>query len=449
MNTSSDVYSIFTDGLEDKLKTIQSIANVDLEELRTELDNSGYKNITTLPDNTSVDFASAVNVINKKISALQTALNNLLNKANYHIENITLFENGQEVTIEEKSSVSSVGQSGTTMTVKEGDTLWNLAISLGYDGSEWNKIFKNIDGSEITSAQAVRLSGGDQILFIGKSQTSSNVDYIKIVPSLTPVAALEAIDMSDDVIYKDISSDVFGTIYGSYSSLANPFAKSAPLKRNGEGKAVSGMYISGSMGYYSDGRRHEGNDFNYVNGEDLGIDIYPAAEGIVVEVKADDGSKKGLGNSVTILSKVINPDGTEGYMLTTYGHMQNTSTLQVGQVVTSDDVIGQVGKTGNASGSHLHLTSETNLTPNNVKDFSVDDLTTYEKVVDGKTITMVKTEDKNTEQTISKLYGEGGAFKEQVYKVKYGTTRSEWDNYVEENNIASKKYDNGMSNLYL
>jgi murein DD-endopeptidase MepM/ murein hydrolase activator NlpD len=60
-----------------------------------------------------------------------------------------------------------------------------------------------------------------------------------------------------------------------------------------------------------------------------------------------NGTNSGWGNWVAIQHT--------NNMVSVYGHMSSLSFLKVGTQVTTGTVIGYEGNTGNATGSHLHL----------------------------------------------------------------------------------------------
>ena len=85
----------------------------------------------------------------------------------------------------------------------------------------------------------------------------------------------------------------------------------------------------------------------YHTGEDYaaptGTDVVAAGSGTVVEVVHGDPA---YGNRIVI-------EHENGYY-TTYNHLSSTDVV-VGDEVTAGDKIGEVGSTGNSSGSHLHF----------------------------------------------------------------------------------------------
>lgn len=76
----------------------------------------------------------------------------------------------------------------------------------------------------------------------------------------------------------------------------------------------------------------------------LGAEINPVQVGKVVEVAYQIG---GYGNYVLIQH--------ENGLQTLYAHMQKKPSVQVGDKVTMDTVIGYVGSTGRSTGPHIHF----------------------------------------------------------------------------------------------
>lgn len=85
--------------------------------------------------------------------------------------------------------------------------------------------------------------------------------------------------------------------------------------------------------------------------------IVAADAGVVVFAGTDDRLEIGkhlnyYGNAVIIDHGVRNPEGTRLYTL--YGHMEDVA-VTIGQAVAQGEVLGRVGATGVALGSHLHF----------------------------------------------------------------------------------------------
>ena len=99
--------------------------------------------------------------------------------------------------------------------------------------------------------------------------------------------------------------------------------------------------------------RERPNIGGYHHGIDLwhpdiyGAPIYPVAKGTIARI----GWISGGGNAIYIYHNVNGVDYTTVYM-----HMSSfASGMYQGKTVTTDDVIGYVGNTGESFGAHLHL----------------------------------------------------------------------------------------------
>jgi lipoprotein NlpD len=104
----------------------------------------------------------------------------------------------------------------------------------------------------------------------------------------------------------------------------------------------SSSFIYPAQGILSRGFRkyqHEGIDIAGASG----TPIYAAAAGKVIKAGWDDW---GLGNAITIQ----HPDGR----VTVYGHNRRLL-VSVGQQVKQNQIIAEMGSTGNSSGPHLHF----------------------------------------------------------------------------------------------
>lgn len=93
------------------------------------------------------------------------------------------------------------------------------------------------------------------------------------------------------------------------------------------------------------GRVHEGRDY----AAPQGTDIYAAAEGQVIDViRVPTGTDSGYGNQIVIQ----HPNG----VVTRYAHLKDGSIdVEVGDQVTADTIIAEVGSTGGSTGPHLHF----------------------------------------------------------------------------------------------
>ena len=116
--------------------------------------------------------------------------------------------------------------------------------------------------------------------------------------------------------------------------------------------------VGGDYGDPRTGHTHGGIDMARadVDGSSIeGANIHPAADGTVTRVFRDDDGRHGggYGNAIEIKHTV---NGQTIY--TRYAHMQQPPGFQTGDPVTTRDVIGTVGQTGEGpdlTGAHLHF----------------------------------------------------------------------------------------------
>lgn len=131
--------------------------------------------------------------------------------------------------------------------------------------------------------------------------------------------------------------------------LARPFPRD-PTNNVSDYASRNYPYGSTSYGQF---RVHTGVDMS----NPLGTFILAVADGWVVYAGSDAETLVGpkndfYGNVVVLEHDITMPDGRKVY--TVYGHMSRVS-VEEGQRVAQGEAIGQVGATGIALGSHLHL----------------------------------------------------------------------------------------------
>lgn len=112
---------------------------------------------------------------------------------------------------------------------------------------------------------------------------------------------------------------------------------------NAQASLADSFFIFPTEGVISQG-------LHYYNGVDVankcGTPIYAAAAGTVQRATSNGGWNFGMGNHITIL----HTDGVSSY----YGHLM-TLFVKPGEKVNVGDRIGLMGKTGNATGCHVHF----------------------------------------------------------------------------------------------
>ncbi len=118
---------------------------------------------------------------------------------------------------------------------------------------------------------------------------------------------------------------------------ANPF-------RGDSGPAYSGYYVNPVPGALLTQRLHGWNGVDL--GAARGTPIHAAAAGLVIVAKNNGGWNGGYGNYVVL----THDNGTQ----TLYAHATSVI-VSIGQSVGQGQVIGYVGRTGEATGPHLHF----------------------------------------------------------------------------------------------
>jgi murein DD-endopeptidase MepM/ murein hydrolase activator NlpD len=123
------------------------------------------------------------------------------------------------------------------------------------------------------------------------------------------------------------------------------------------GLPIRSGYASSSFGHRSDpfsggNQYHRGMDFSGPRGSD----ILSVADGVVVF----SGRYAGYGNMIDI-------DHGSGYM-TRYAH-NDQNLVQIGERIRAGDVIAKMGRTGRATGTHVHFEVWRNGSPINPRQF--------------------------------------------------------------------------------
>jgi len=139
---------------------------------------------------------------------------------------------------------------------------------------------------------------------------------------------------------RNSEADKYYKMYG----MSQPISVSTAVAGTIGKSLIDGMYRRDKQfGHYNasdGGGKHSGFDYNGVKS---GASIRAARSGVVM---SSDWDPYGAGNQITIF------DGKNTY---TYMHMKVPSKFKVGQKVKAGQIVGQVGSTGNSSGTHLHL----------------------------------------------------------------------------------------------
>lgn len=259
---------------------------------------------------------------------------------------------GGDITIVDGSALASETSplAGTTVAlgssdqisvyvVREGDTLSQIADMFG------------VTMNTIRWANDIPAKGSihpDQTLVILPITGVKHV--VKKGDTLASIVKKYKADKEEVLQFNGLESDVVLTVG---DELIIPHGEIAPTRSKtssggstsyGGGPSYSGYFMRPIKG----GTRTQG--IHGYNGVDLassyGAAIYAAAAGEVIISKSDGGWNGGYGNYVVIK----HDNGTQ----TLYAHL-SANNVSVGDVVGQGDVIGAMGATGKATGTHLHF----------------------------------------------------------------------------------------------
>ncbi|PKM62458.1 MAG: hypothetical protein CVU97_05225 [Firmicutes bacterium HGW-Firmicutes-21] len=227
----------------------------------------------------------------------------------------------------------------------------NLKTLLGIE-DEYSFTFrlKNIDGEALSNKLSVLVFAENEVeveLAYGTSYVDTDLQktgYRKTLSSGTPGVGKEKYELvyiDDELVQTNyITTEVISApkaqiIERGVLSADRSVNSLGILKMPYDGKISSGFGWR-SLGY------HEGIDIVANSGSCYGDDAYAAASGVVYF----SGWSPGYGNNVRI-------DHGDG-LVTIYAHFSTISVKQ-GDIVSTGDVVGQIGTTGRVTGPHLHF----------------------------------------------------------------------------------------------
>jgi murein DD-endopeptidase MepM/ murein hydrolase activator NlpD len=220
----------------------------------------------------------------------------------------------------------------TNYTVQAGDTFQSIANA--YKVSVNTLLWAN----DLTSSSVIKIGQSLAIL-----PTDGVLHFVKSGDTISGIAQTYKAQSADIISYNNLASqdDIYigdilivpgGTMPKKSAPIVN---KQVPLADN--------FFIFPTQGRITQG-------LHYYNAIDVantcGTPIYAAASGVVQRAVYNNAWNLGMGNYVTILHS----NGTVTY----YGHFQNVF-VKPGDRVTTGDRIGLMGKTGNATGCHVHF----------------------------------------------------------------------------------------------
>ena len=217
--------------------------------------------------------------------------------------------------------------------VQPGDTLQSIA--------EANKISVNTLAwaNDLTSSSVVKTGQTLTILPI-----DGILHVVKSGDTVSGIAQTYKAQADDIIFYNDLANqdDIYiGDILIVPGGVMPK--KSAPVVNNNNIPLANDFFIFPTQGIVTQG-------LHYYNAIDVankcGTPIYAAASGVVERAVFNNAWNMGMGNYVTILHS----NGTVTY----YGHFEVVS-VKPGDKINVGDRIGLMGRTGKATGCHLHF----------------------------------------------------------------------------------------------
>ncbi len=218
--------------------------------------------------------------------------------------------------------------------VQAGDTLQSIANANNISVNTLLWANNLATSSTIKVGQSLVILPVDGVLHAIKSgDTVSGIAKIYTTDSGS-IISYNNLASQDDIYVGDILIVAGGIMPKKVSAVAS-VSKQIPLASN--------YFIFPTQGRVTQGL-HYYNAIDVANS--CGTPIYAAASGVVQRAVYNNAWNLGMGNYVTILHS----NGTVTY----YGHFQNVF-VKPGDNVTVGDRIGLMGRTGNATGCHVHF----------------------------------------------------------------------------------------------
>jgi len=204
----------------------------------------------------------------------------------------------------------------------------SAALKAEFDANTVEKDGKRVFNMSIAQLEAVRLAN-EELDAIGSHYAKLNEAEKAEARFYDELRRLEAEAISKGEFIVRVTADKVPP-------------KGTPLFQYPYGK----FYLTQGYGYTSYARRGAYNGAPH-NGIDIvsgfGSPIRPIADGHILV----SGTNGGYGNWVAVRHS--------GGLVSTYAHMRAPSGIANGTAVSTDDIIGYEGSTGNSTGSHLHL----------------------------------------------------------------------------------------------
>lgn len=252
--------------------------------------------------------------------------------------------------------------------VASGDTLESIAQSLSLTEQELKDYNKGFDFENMSAGAKLVYIKKDYFLPVVYSKSIQITDYINYdtikveteklykdtvnvikagergeVSNVYSITYTNGVETGRELVSTTIIKNAVTEVIGLGTFVAKPETDLGTLKSWTPTEGAVGKYIWPLNGgkitaTLGDGRGHAGVDI----AAPQGTEIYAAEGGKVILA----GWNSGYGNCVII----EHPDG----FTTLYAHMYEIL-CEVGMEVSTGDIIGLVGDTGNSSGNHLHI----------------------------------------------------------------------------------------------
>lgn len=225
---------------------------------------------------------------------------------------------------------------GIDYKVQKGDTISSIAKRFHADQDEIIS-FNDIDGTKIKVGMDLIIPDAEPISPT-KENTTPKTPEKKVEPKkeIATTPKIEKIAAPAPVVQEAPVVSSTQTDTGSDTAESPTIQETKKVADGYFTMPIPGAHISqGLHGYNS-------VDF----GAPTGTPVYAAADGIVIVAKSGNGFSGGYGNYVVI----SHPNGTQ----TLYAHLSKVE-VQVEDTVKQGSEIGKCGRTGRATGPHLHF----------------------------------------------------------------------------------------------
>lgn len=301
------------------------------------------------PFSTNANAASNVSIPGSRPSVLAAAINfdpnpnKGLTDSQIVSDNALMAHDGPNGTIADVAS-STPSDRISVYVVRAGDTLGGIAamFDVSVNTIKW--------ANNISSASDVH--PGDTLIILpvsGVKRTVAKGDTLK------SIAKKYGADADEIANFNGLDSSEPLAVGSTLIIPGAEFAPTTPIKKN-PARKIAEPYLGGGgsvqTGYYSNPMPGAlvTQGIHGWNGVDLGAargtPIHAAADGIVIVARANGGWNGGYGNYAVI----THDNGSQ----TLYGHMKSVI-VSSGQSVSSGQIIGYEGSTGESTGPHLHF----------------------------------------------------------------------------------------------